>query len=346
MMAMKEAVRRVVSGGIVCGGISALGRRFRRRDGAMIFYGHRVTDRDEGYLESLRPAWLEDQVAYLARHYEIIPLSTLVRCFEKRTPVPQNSVVLTFDDGFRDNLEHAFPILERYQVPATIFLVTGAVASGQLPWSQRLGYLVEHTDEPSIDDPLVDRPLDLSTSTRRRQAYERIKQPLRGMSRVPREEALERLGRRLKVDPPKDQMLTWDDARLMMSRGIIVFGAHTYSHPLLARIPLAEAEWEMSRSRDDLREHLGIEQPAFCFPGGSYDDELVSQVRALGFRSVFRPHRGVRLNNLETADAFSLSRMGLPNAPRYVLEAETDGPMNYLRQWIRPRRAAGTGSTH
>ena len=154
------------------------------------------------------------------------------------------------------------------------------------------------------------------------------------MGREERERTLEELAASLEVEPPRDRMLTWEHARAMQAEGVEL-GAHTYSHPLLARIPAEEARQEMVRSRDDLREHLGIERPAFCFPAGSTSPELAALVPALGFRCAFLPDRPSRVNTLESADAFSMSRVGILNGPAALLEAELDGPFQALRGLIR-----------
>ncbi len=345
---MKETLRRAMSWGLVRTGITALGRRSRRDEGAIILYGHRIADDDEGYLQGLPPADLDDQLGYLTRHYEVIALDSLVACFEDRTPVPPRSVVLTFDDGFRDNLDAGLPILQKHGVSATIFVVTGSLSSGELPWSQRLGFLFQHTERRELRAPHeVGTVHDLATAADRRRAYDAIKRRLRRVRRVERERVLADVAGQLGVEAPRDRMLDWEAARAWRAAGMGV-GAHTYSHPLLAEIPFDEAREEMMRSRDDLRDHLGIEQPTFCFPAGSHDDALVREVRALGFRSAFKPNPSLLRNRLDTVDAFSLARRWFPNAPATVLEAELDGPVDALRsRWrslARTRRAASVGA--
>lgn len=321
---------------MVASRLTAIRRRLPGKRGAIVLMGHRVAPDDEGYLAGLRPDWFEDQVSYLARHYELIPLSVLVRCFEEHREVPARSAVLTFDDGFRDNLEQALPVLERHRAPATVFLVTGSISTGELPWSQRLGFLFQWTLRPMLDDESVGQCHDLSNAAARRRSYGLVKEQMRSLSREEREKALGRLSRRLGVDAPRDRMLTWADAREMGEHGI-EFGAHTYSHSLLARISRDEARWEMERSRTDLQEHLGVESPHFAFPGGSCSSELVTTARALGFRSCFQSSQRRRINHLGNTDQFRLSRVGLPNSPGCVLEAELDGPFHALRQLYRWR---------
>jgi len=332
---VKAVVRRTVSLVAVASGCCAVQRHLVRKDGAYIFYGHRVASDDEGYLEGLRPDWLDAQLAYLARHYEIISLSDLVRCFETCQPVPSPSAVITFDDGFRDNLTAALPIVQKYRVPATVFLVTGCISSGELPWPQYLGYLFQHTSRTTVVAEVAgsQRELDLGSPPSRRRACLLVKEGLGRLPRSEREQQLRQWCRLLGVDPPRDRMLSWSEVKEMHAAGV-EFGAHTYSHPWLACIPLDEAREEMQRSRDDLATKLGVVRPPFCFPGGSFTEELLAMVPRLGFASCFRPNPRQRLNSLATATAYSLGRVGLPNGPAVELIAEIDGPLPTLRRWF------------
>jgi len=328
---VKEAIRAGLSAALVRSGATRLGRRLRRHDGTLILYGHRVADDDEGYLQGLPPAYLREQLEYLTRHYEVIPLETLVAYVEARKPAPPRSVVLTFDDGFHDNVEVALPMLDDFGVKATIFVVTRSLETGELPWSQRLGYLFQRTPCDAVAHPaLGDAPLTLTSSAERRRAYVGVKSSLVPLPRGARDAQIAELARQLAVDPPTDRMMTWEHARAAVAAGHGI-GAHTYSHALLARVPPLEAREEMARSLHDVRDQLGIDHPLFCFPAGSVDDRSVEVARELGFRSAFRPDRRRRLNLGTDCDAFALVRVGMPNAPATQLEAELDGPFHRLR---------------
>lgn len=339
MSVLKESLRALASHAAVHGGLCALGRRLFPKPGAVIFYGHRVAADDEGYLEGLRPEWLDAQLAYLTRHYEVLSLSRLLRCYEERQPVPARSVVLTFDDGFRDNLTAGLPVLQRHGVTATIFLATGCVHRGELPWPQALGYLFQHTSRRAVTLDFAGQPRewDLTSAAARRRAYLQAKGYLGARPRREREAWLARCARLLEVEPPHDRMLSWADVAELRAAGF-EFGAHTVTHPWLAAIPWAEAREEMEQSREDLREHLGLERPPFCFPAGSCNAPLRRLARELGFRSAFLPNPPQRVNTLENSHPFSLGRMGLPNAPALYLEAELDGPLHPLRRLGRRRR--------
>ena len=332
---MKEFIRSAGSRVVVSSGISSAGRRIFPKLGSIILYGHRVKDDAEGYLTGLCPLWFAEQIEYITRHYEVISLVDLAKCFEKCQIPPKNSVVLTFDDGFRDNFDHAFPILQKYKIPATIFLVTGCLSTGDLPWSQQLGYVFQQTAKRSFQHHVVDGEYyAMTTSAERERAYAAVKGRMRQMGRAQRDSLLLEIRNELNVETPRDRMLTWDQACEMQSAGID-FGAHTFSHPLLANIDPREAKWEMERSMEDLRDRLGLSWPSFCFPSGSYSSALVDMVKSLGFRSVFQSRPGLRVNSPAVNDQFTLSRVGLPNAPSHFLEAELDGPFHLVRNLYR-----------
>ncbi|WP_376691959.1 polysaccharide deacetylase family protein [Wenzhouxiangella sp. EGI_FJ10409] len=331
---MKETLRAVISRAMVASGATALGRAWGNHDGAVILYGHRVSDDDEGYMQGLPPHCLDEQLAYLCRHYEIISLDTLVSCLESGQRVPEKSIVLTFDDGFRDNYENAFPRLQKHRAPATIFLVTGSIDTGQLPWSQRLGFLFQHTQARWFRHELLSEELPLSSICERRQAYMAIKAHVRHMGQTQRERVLARVSKDLAVDPPMDRMMTWEHAREMQAAGIEM-GAHTVSHSLLANIDPDDARREMAQSRDAITEKLDVKHPKFCFPAGSWNHSLVETARQLGMRSLFIPARSRVINQIGAVDPFSMGRMGIPNAPAYILEAELDGPLHKIRRLYR-----------
>jgi peptidoglycan/xylan/chitin deacetylase (PgdA/CDA1 family) len=328
---------------VVASGVSRLGRKLRQQQGTLILYGHRVAGDDEGYLQGLKPEWFAEQIAYLARHYEIIPLDTLVECLEEGREPPERSVVLTLDDGFRDNLEAALPVLEAHRIPATIYVVTRSLSSGELPWSERLGTLMQQTQVTQVVHPMLgEAPFLLEQPSQRREAYSRIKSAIATLGQKDRDAVIEDLTERLEVCLPTDRMLSWKDARYLMSRGISIEG-HSYSHALLGRVSEQEARYEIERCMSDLRDQLGLERPHFCFPGGSQSEVSRQLVKAAGFRSFFRSTPTRRFNEPHSSTPFSMSRVGLPNAPGYHLEAELDGIFHPVRQWyhrLRPTSAS------
>ena len=329
----KELVRRVLSLAVVRLGWCAAARRLAPKRGTIILYGHRISEDDEGYLPGIAPTLLERQIRYLRKHYEFISLSRLIDGLAGHQPAPHRSIVLTFDDGFADNYDQGLPIFKRYNIPATIFLTTGCISSGRLPWSQALGYVLQRTTQPEVFTKRHGS-LRLSSPRARQVAYGEIKRDLRDAGVTVRESAIEALADQLRVPLPNNRMLTWDQAREMQRAGI-EFGAHTVTHSLLGRMEESEARQEMADSLRHVRERLAIERPPFAFPGGSYSERLLQFAREIGFSGVFLSGLSRRLNSPLNASPFSMSRVGLIGGPAYLLEAELDGPFHALRRLYR-----------
>ena len=332
-MNLKSALRSGISTAFVRSGASALIRRAVPKRGATIFYGHRVGTDTVGFLPGIRPDWFEDQVRHIARHFDVVPLTTIIEHFEEGRPIPDRMAALTMDDGFRDNLDHALPVLKRVGVPVTVFVVTESMSTGVLPWPQRLGWVFEHADAGSFDDG--DLRLSLGTRAERRVAYMQTRRRFFALPRAERDARIAAYAVQLGAEPPMDRMLNWNDLRAMRSSDVDI-GAHTFSHPWLGLIPPAEARTELVQCRDDLREHLGLENTPFCFPAGSCTPDLVAEVNRLGFRSSFLPKRPYRVNTLANATPYTLARVGLPDRPVVELAAQLDGPF-YAAQKLKRR---------
>lgn len=334
-MSLKELTRMGLSQVVVGTGMARVSRKFFPQNGATILCGHRVADDDEGCLQGLKPSWLAEQLDYLSRHYHFLSLSALLDCYERRQSVPPNSVVITFDDGFRDNFTNAYPILQQYRVPATVFLTTGCVSSGDLPWPQQVGYLFQKTKVDRVCHRTTeDVSVPLQSPRDRNAARTIVRKVLGHTPRIERERNITELSGLLQVDLPRDRMLTWDQVKAMQNGGI-EFGAHSSSHPWMALLSPEEARWEMEASLHDIQHRCGVTRPPFVFPAGSFTPDLVKMAMSMGFRCVFQSHDSVRVNQIGVNDQFSLSRIGLPNAPGVILEAELDGPFHALRGLYR-----------
>lgn len=323
-------LRRFMGFAVEIAGITALAEK-RRRPGVTILYAHRIGDDELGFFGACPVSWFESALERLARRYKFLALGDLVDRLLAGRDLPEGGVVLTFDDGFRDNYELAYPVLRRSGFPATIFLAAECVDSGSLPWPQQVGWAFERTRLPEVTLRCVGpRRIPTGTRVERQAGHIAVERALRPLGRLAREAALHELADATGVEPPRDRMLTWNQIA-NMRRGGITFGAHTLTHPLLAQIPRQEALHEISASKQLIEQRLGEPVRHFAFPGGSYDSELVQAVRAAGFQSAFVKAPGSPVN-LAGADPFALCRVGLSHDPPSVVAAEIAGVFPFLRK--------------
>jgi peptidoglycan/xylan/chitin deacetylase (PgdA/CDA1 family) len=315
-------------------GLVSLVRHLLPRKGAIILFGHRVTEDREGFFGGIPPALFERQIRYLSRSYHFVTLSSLVASIYSSRPVQPNSIVLTLDDGFGDNYTNAFPILRKYGVPATIFLCVNSIERGELPWIQRLGYILQHAKRESVSlGPPVNCSFSLLTEEDRWKAYRVLEELCKSLSLSDLECLITILSKKCAVDLPLDRMLTWEQIQEMRQHDI-EFGSHTLSHPHMASLPPEQAYKEMAESKQIMEQRLGEPIHHFAFPGGSYTTELIEMARQIGYTSLF-VRSTCQYVNTHTTDPFALHRLALADVPVPAIATETAGIFDLMRRLLR-----------
>ena len=221
---------------------STLRSRLVKRKVAILAY-HRI-DWATRYPWSITPNVTPDnfdlEMRYLHQRYHIISLDELSNNLSDLKVLHPNTAVVTIDDGYKDTYLNAYPILRKYNTPATVFLTTGHIGTGSLFWSDKVSYIIWKTKLNSLELGDLGAYHLTSSDDRRRVSYKVIAR-LKQLSVKDRDELIERLVRLSGVNIPlnlgKELILSWDEIKEMSKNGIS-FGAHTVSHPILTRIPL------------------------------------------------------------------------------------------------------------
>jgi peptidoglycan/xylan/chitin deacetylase (PgdA/CDA1 family) len=286
--------------------------RRRTSGSARILYYHRVNNENDPFFDAMPVEVFESQVRYLARHYRVVSLAEIVRHLQEGASA-EGLVGITFDDGYRDNYENAFPILKRYNVPATIFLTTGSLDSGEPLWFEQLAEAIKKSSREYIDvDGDPSRRLWLRTPAERLDSNSKLFTNLRQLHNTDRLELLAQLLRQLgapKSFERRNKMLTWDQVREMNRHGID-FGGHTVTHPFLSRLTPPEAAWEAQECKRRIEAELQRSVEHFAYPNGRTEDLGPANrevLRAAGYRAAVTTIWGI---NSPLTDPMELRRGG------------------------------------
>lgn len=294
--------------------------RFRNRKLATILTYHSVVDLPLpfGMWTHLPLRQFADQMALLAQEAQVISLREMARGIAAGT-LPRYAVAVTFDDGFRNNFTRAYPVLQKYRIPATIFLSTGYIDGTELFWPERLAYQLMRTPRQSLSTSLFGH-LELQTTAERKTAFGTIRTALKTLH--PRElqkkiaDLEECLGvERREGDPLVQEWLplSWEDVRAMEADGLVSFGGHTVSHAILSRLDAAEALQEISGCRTALDHHLDHRTACWAHPNGTRQDfgrRHLEMLAAHAFTTVLTAEPGYVSCRSELA---MLPRMGVHN---------------------------------
>ena len=276
---------------------------------AILLY-HRVVPRDE--LDSIvslpgivvTAESFEAQMRYLRGNTQVLTQDEFLAALASGR-FPRRSVFITFDDGWEDNVLHAYPILKAHGLAATIFLTSGFMGTDRMFWQERMIWLFRQA---------ADRVADLERVFRE-QGLEAALSQLRAAARQRFEgKALQSLIQRLAREPPgtitnliqaldahvggqpfplqHNRLMDWAQARSMGGGGIS-FGSHGVHHHPMPRSEPADLEEELRASKDAIKTNLGGAIDTLAYPGGEYDERVVRAAAAAGYRAAFTLRPGL-----------------------------------------------------
>lgn len=301
----------------------------RLRNVLRILAYHRVgqpeaeTGRLHPDLLSASPDMFARQMHFLSAHYHVVSLDELLYSLAYNRPLPPRSVMVTFDDGYRDFLDTAWPVLQSLRVPAILFVVTGYLSGGgRLFWWDQLYQAVSQTKCEELRIPSVG-VWSLRGPEQRRKAVAEIERYVKKINHHQAMSLVTEILESLAVLPKAEgTMLTWQDVRHLSASGLYI-GAHTRSHPILSRVTLEEARNEIISSQQDLYRELGQTWPVFAYPVGRSPDlrpELASILHEEGFQAAVTLIPGhnllghthpLRFKRVNIASTFSMAEFRL-----------------------------------
>lgn len=242
----------------------------RKTPTARIVYYHHVCDEQDPFFPATPVEIFEQEMRIVAKNYRVVSLDEAVRRLTEGGP-PEPVVVITFDDGYLDNYEIAFPILQRYGLTATIFLTTGAVDTGEPLWFDRLSLAVKKSPHQHVDLELdLPRRFWLRNDGEKLRSRDQLYTYFRGLPEADKRDRLQDVIARLggKDEGERNgRMLSWDQIRLLRKQGI-GFGGHTVTHPFVSRLSQSDACWEAGECKRRIEEELQAPVEHFAYPSG------------------------------------------------------------------------------
>ncbi len=284
-------------------------KRVQRSVPIVLYHG--VSNEPSPYLPTTSVDVFRSHMQYLADYCHVLDLQDAVERM-KAHDLPDRAVVVTLDDGYRDNYLHVFPILTQLSITATIFLATGVIGNGGVLWHDQVCRMISQTTVRSLRKFGSVDGYNLETPGGRQHAQEGILWFLRSLQDEVRSEHILLLARELEVPETASDvglMLNWQEVREMHHAGIR-FGAHTVTHPILTRTSHEHVVQEIRQSKTAIERELDGEVLTFAYPSGRDQDinpVIKDIVRQEGFRCAVSTMAG---SNRETDDMYEMKRVG------------------------------------
>lgn len=221
----------------------------------------------------------------LAACFNVIPLGDAVRGLQEGK-LPPRAACVTFDDGYADNAEVALPILQKFDIPATVFVAANFLDGGCM-WNDTVIELIRRAPGNTLDLRDVDGGhLEIGTIPQRRHVIFGLLNKLKYLPMESRQAAVDAMNSIIPVAPSRSLMMTSDQVRTLHSSGIEI-GGHTASHPILARMENGAARAEIASGKEMLEGIIRAPVRFFAYPNGKpgrdYVADHVNMVKNLGF---------------------------------------------------------------
>jgi len=281
---------------------------------------HRIINPTDDFIQhrgaiSATPENFERQVKFLVKNYNLISFDHLKQAVNAEIRLPKRSLIITFDDGYKDNYTDAFPILQKYGAPATFFLTTGFLDGSNVPWWDGLARALQKTTIPKVNLGILGK-YNLNSSKDKLLAISMVNRKLKNMDDTERIQKIKwiksKLGINTKENDRYSQFMSWDNIMEMDKEGM-QFGAHTVTHCNLAKESILVAKREIIESKKIIEEKLKKDILTFCYPYGNkefFSQDIINLLRKSGFFCAVSSELGINTLN-DKLNLYALKRIDI-----------------------------------
>ncbi len=231
-------------------------------------------------------------IFYLKKNFKVRKLNDLFDDYSNGVPAKEFEIAITFDDGYSNNFNYAYPVLKQHEMPATIFMVTQALENpGRILWYDFIDGVKHRINPYGIAE--VDFGFDSEKRIMQKNITdtESLKSFMKRINVEEKNKIIQWI-KKHGIEPDstgkKDyfELLSATQVREMTDSGLIEIGSHTHNHPNLSEITINEAEQEIVKSKKLIENATGKEVKSIAFPDGSYNDAVKSLCIKAGYKNL------------------------------------------------------------
>ncbi len=304
-----------------------------------IFLFHRVSPLRDSMWDPMDPKLFEQIIRYLSKQYLCVKLEDYFRNKVYFQNSKKQLCAIVFDDGYKDFLEYALPILKKHNVSSSMYIVTDCVNSQLPPWTYQLDYCFNHSKHLTIKIetdllPTTMRHTTWANNAERIHFGKNLKPILKKITNTNRLSIFNEVVTQLNdVELPKNLLMNWAEINEIITDGVEV-GSHTHSHPLLASIEDDQLiKKELSNSFELIKENCGIEPYTISYPIGSYDARVMSISKEVGYKIGLAVDQA--FYNEGEHNIFAIPRVELYNEPYWKAQIRISGLYQKLKNFVK-----------
>jgi peptidoglycan/xylan/chitin deacetylase (PgdA/CDA1 family) len=265
---------------------------FFKRNGVYIVFYHSIIDKHKARnfgkfisLSAVEKKNFEKQIKYFKKNFNLISMNEAAKILKSKEPVKGRYLVVTLDDGYKDNYLNGYDLFKKYDIKPTIFLTANNIENGSSLWPDLLRSIIYNSKAKAVSIDIFETRCDasLTSSKDKIRFLNFIRENLKTYDEERKYSIISLLAKRLNVQAETGYslMLTWEEAQMLASIGADI-GAHTLNHPILSKLSREEAITEIRGSKELIEEKLNALVHNFAYPNGKpgdFNDFIASEVR-------------------------------------------------------------------
>lgn len=266
----------------------------------------------------VEPETFKLQLQQLKRLFTIVDLNEWLEAKTSNSELPSRACAITFDDGWLDNYEYAFPILKQENIRATLFAVSDMIGTNRQFWPNQLSHLLQNDPNDLMEMDWLRPYLISGEPPSNRESLARIINELKHFPDNQLSDWLDSAQNLFTQQQTKPALMNWEQLREMADSGLVTVGSHTCNHFRLREdLPLEVLEAELSESKKKLEAELSREISLFCYPNGDLCEAALKRITEI-YKAAVTTQTGI--NSSSEFNPYQLSRIGIhedrSNSPR------------------------------
>jgi len=307
---------------------------YSKHEKAVLLF-HRILPLRDPLWDPIDPALFAQTLNFVQKKFHVVALDELLFNPEIRSTKPLAAI--TFDDGYRDFIDYAIPVLDKERCKATMFVVTDCIDSGMPTWTYMVDHLFINSKKLEWKNVDVDEFPDEYKKVKWDSREEKIlyckgfKQWLKWIPSVKRDSLVKSLLKNFDdIEDPGNLMMSWAEVRQVYDAGFGI-GSHSVSHPTLATIADdGIVDFELNYSARRIKEKSGINAEIFSYPVGNYDQRIKKLTRSAGYSAALAVNK--TMYDPDKHDLFEVPRIELYNESWLKTRMRINGSVSYVKR--------------
>lgn len=301
------------------------------------FLFHRVSPIRETLWDPMDLVLFEKCIKYISKKFKVVLAEEYYLSPEKELSNKKTATIM-FDDGYKDNIEFAAPILKKYNCKASFYVVTNCIDKNEPTWTQVLENQFLNTKKTRLNLKFDFLPSSFNVENlillnERKAFVSKLKPVLKNINHKKRTLVLNKISKMFNDVSPQKNMMSWNDLRKLENYGHYI-GSHTVSHPALSTIDnIKTLKYELEYSAQRIKQELGYFPLSISYPVGSFNETTKKVSKEVGYKLGLAVNQNI--HNPKIEDVFEISRIELYNESWFKTKLRINNSLEKIKRLIK-----------